>query len=395
PQLFKQLLMVGGVERYFQIARCFRDEDLRADRQPEFTQIDIEASFMERERLFAIMEGLMALLYGELLDCTLTVPFPRMPYDEAMDRFGTDKPDLRFAMELVDCSRPAGESEFKIFRAALEGGGTVRALRVPGGGGCSRRELDDLVALAVQYGAKGLAWLIREEGGWRSPIAKFFSPALLDEIGAICGAVPGDLLLFAAGERALCCDVLGRLRLHLAPAELPAEPHFLWVVDFPLFEQDPLEKRLSAAHHPFTAPLEQDRALLEKDPLAVRSQAYDLVLNGVELGSGSKRIHRRETQLQIFRLLGLSEAEAMAQFSFLLEAMEYGAPPHGGIALGLDRLVALFTGDDSIRQVIAFPKTAAGSCLLTGAPAAVAAQQLEELGLSVLKGALKDGGPDR
>ena len=395
PQLFKQLLMVGGVERYFQIARCFRDEDLRADRQPEFTQIDIEASFMERERLFAIMEGLMALLYGELLDCALTVPFPRMPYGEAMGRFGTDKPDLRFAMELVDCSGPAGESEFKIFRAALEGGGTVRALRVPGGGGYSRRELDDLVALAVQFGAKGLAWLIREEGGWRSPIAKFFSPALLDEIGALCGAVPGDLLLFAAGERALCCDVLGRLRLHLAPAELSAEPHFLWVVDFPLFVQDPLEKRLSAAHHPFTAPLEEDCTLLETDPLAVRSQAYDLVLNGVELGSGSKRIHRRETQLQIFRLLGLSEAEAMAQFSFLLEAMEYGAPPHGGIALGLDRLVALFTGDDSIRQVIAFPKTAAGSCLLTGAPAAVAAQQLEELGLSVFKGALKDGGPDR
>ncbi len=395
PQLFKQLLMVGGVERYFQIARCFRDEDLRADRQPEFTQIDIEASFMEREQLFSIMEGMMALLYGELLGRELVRPFPRLSHSEALSRFGTDKPDLRFGMELIDCSGPAAESEFKIFRGALEAGGTVRALRVPGKGGCSRRELDELVALAVGFGAKGLAWLIREKEGWRSPIAKFFSAPLLDQLGALTGAVPGDLLLFAAGDRASCCEILGRLRLHLAPEELPAEPHFLWVVDFPLFEQEPLERRLSSVHHPFTAPHEADRALLEKDPLAVRSQAYDLVLNGVELGSGSKRIHQRETQLQIFKLLGLSEAEAMEKFSFLLEAMEYGAPPHGGIALGLDRLVALFTGDESIRQVIAFPKTASGSCLMTGAPAAVAPQQLRELGLGVIKAASKDGGPDR
>ena len=255
-------------------------------------------------------------------------------------------------------------------------------------------ELDELVALAVGWGAGGLAWLIREEQGWRSPIAKFFSPALLEKIGELAGAVPGDLLLFAAGERSLCNEVLGRMRLHLAPESLPAEPHFLWVVDFPLFEYDPLEKRLTPAHHPFTAPREEDLPLLESEPLAVRSQAYDLVLNGVELGSGSNRIHRREIQWRIFRELGISEDEAMEKFSFLLEALEYGAPPHGGIALGLDRLVALFTGDESIRQVIAFPKTAAGSCLLTGAPAEVAPQQLQELGLSI-KSALKDGGPDR
>lgn len=394
PQLFKQLLMVGGVERYFQIARCFRDEDLRADRQPEFTQIDIEASFMERERLFAIMEGMMALLYSGLLGYELPRPFLRLTYREAMERYGTDKPDLRFGMELIDCSEPARESEFKVFRSALEAGGAVKALRALGKGGYSRRELDELVALAVGWGAGGLAWLIREEQGWRSPIAKFFSPALLEKIGELAGAVPGDLLLFAAGERSLCNEVLGRMRLHLAPESLPAEPHFLWVVDFPLFEYDPLEKRLTPAHHPFTAPREEDLPLLESEPLAVRSQAYDLVLNGVELGSGSNRIHRREIQWRIFRELGISEDEAMEKFSFLLEALEYGAPPHGGIALGLDRLVALFTGDESIRQVIAFPKTAAGSCLLTGAPAEVAPQQLQELGLSI-KSALKDGGPDR
>ena len=394
PQLFKQLLMAGGVERYFQIARCFRDEDLRADRQPEFTQIDIEASFLGRERLFAIIEGMMALLYSDLLGCSLSLPFSRLPYSEAMARYGSDKPDLRFGMELADLSEPARESEFKIFRAALEAGGTVKALRVPGGVGATRKELDDLVALAVGFGARGLAWMIRDAAGWRSPIAKFFSPDLLDRMGERTGAVPGDLLLFAAGDAALCSEVLGRLRLHLAPDNLPAEPHFLWVVDFPLFEYDPVEKRLDAAHHPFTAPLEEDLPLLESDPRAVRSQAYDLVLNGVELGSGSNRIHRRETQLRIFKMLGLSEAEAMEKFSFLLEAFEYGAPPHGGIALGLDRLVALFTGDDSIRQVIAFPKTAAGSCLLTGAPAPVAPQQLKELGITV-KSVLKGGGPDR
>jgi len=317
-----------------------------------------------------------------------------MTYREAMERFGSDKPDLRFGMELVDCSEPARESEFKIFRDALEKGGVVKALRVPGKGGASRKELDDLVKLAVAFGAGGLAWMARQEEGWRSPIAKFFSPALLDRIGELTEAAPGDLLLFAAGEAAVCHEVLGRLRLHLAPEELSPEPHFLWVVDFPLFEYDAAEKRLNAAHHPFTAPHEDDLHLLETEPLAVRSQAYDLVLNGVELGSGSTRIHRREVQMQVFNLLGLSEAEAMEKFSFLLEAFDYGLPPHGGIALGLDRLVAFFTGDESIRQVIAFPKTAAGSCLLTGAPAPVEPHQLQELGIAV-KSAAKDGGPAR
>jgi len=394
PQLFKQLLMAAGVQRYFQIARCFRDEDLRADRQPEFTQIDMEISFLGRERLFAIVEGMMACLFREILGRELALPFPRMTYREAMERFGSDKPDLRFGMELVDCSEPARESEFKIFRDALEKGGVVKALRVPGKGGASRKELDDLVKLAVAFGAGGLAWMARQEEGWRSPIAKFFSPALLDRIGELTEAAPGDLLLFAAGEAAVCHEVLGRLRLHLAPEELSPEPHFLWVVDFPLFEYDAAEKRLNAAHHPFTAPHEDDLHLLETEPLAVRSQAYDLVLNGVELGSGSTRIHRREVQMQVFNLLGLSEAEAMEKFSFLLEAFDYGLPPHGGIALGLDRLVAFFTGDESIRQVIAFPKTAAGSCLLTGAPAPVEPHQLQELGIAV-KSAAKDGGPAR
>ena len=394
PQLFKQLLMAGGIERYFQIARCFRDEDLRADRQPEFTQIDIEASFLGRERLFAVIEGMMARLYGELLGCPLALPFPRLPYSEAIARFGTDKPDLRFGMELADCSGPAGESDFKIFRAALESGGAVKALRVPGKGGATRRELDDLVALAVEFGARGLAWLIRNGEGWRSPITKYFSTHLLDRIGELTGTMPGDLLLFAAGDAAASSGVLGRLRLHLAPDSLSTEPHFLWVVDFPLFEYDPAEKRLDSAHHPFTAPHEKDLELMEEEPLAVRSQAYDLVLNGVELGSGSNRIHRREIQMRIFKMLGLSESEVMEKFSFLLEAFEYGTPPHGGIALGLDRLVALFTGDDSIRQVIAFPKTAAGSCLLTGAPAPVAPQQLQELGLAV-RSFSKDGGQNR
>lgn len=394
PQLFKQLLMAGGVERYFQIARCFRDEDLRADRQPEFTQIDIEASFLGRERLFAIIEGMMAALYSRLLGLDLTLPFPRLTHSDALDRFGSDKPDLRFGMELADCSAPAGESDFKVFRTALEGGGAVKALRVPGKGGASRKELDDLVALAMDFGAGGLAWMIREEKGWRSPIGKFFNPGLLDRIGELTGAVQGDLLLFAAGDRRAVSEILGRLRLHLAPAGLSSTPHFLWVVDFPLFDYDPLEKKLNSAHHPFTSPHEEDLPLLEKEPLAVRSQAYDLVLNGVELGSGSNRIHRRETQLRVFRMLGLSEAEAMEKFSFLLEAFEYGTPPHGGIALGLDRMVALFAGDDSIRQVIAFPKTASGSCLLTGAPAPVAPGQLQELGVTV-KSALKGGAPNR
>ncbi|HOB86620.1 MAG TPA: aspartate--tRNA ligase [Bacillota bacterium] len=383
PQLFKQLLMVAGVERYFQIARCFRDEDLRADRQPEFTQVDLEVSFVDQEDLFALLEGLMARLWKELHDYELPRPFPRLPYREAMERFGSDKPDLRFGMELADLSDLAGESEFRVFKSALEAGGVVKGLCVPGGGAFSRKQLDDLVALAVQLGARGLAWLIKEEEGWRSPIAKFFPEQLLERIGERLSAGKGDLLLFAAGPWESACRILGQLRLHLAPSELSPEPHFAWVVDFPLLEYNQEEKRYHSVNHPFTAPREEDLSLLEERPLEVRAQAYDLVLNGLEIGGGSIRIHRRPLQEKIFQLLGLSPEEAREKFGFLLEAFEFGAPPHGGLALGLDRLVAQLLGDDNIRQVIAFPKTAGASCLMTGAPAPVTPSQLQELHIAV------------
>lgn len=386
PQLFKQLLMVAGVERYFQLARCFRDEDLRADRQPEFTQIDIEASFISEDQLFEMVEGMMAALYREMAGAAPATPFPRLTYREAMERYGSDKPDLRFAMELADISELARSGSFKVFQAALEAGGVVKGLRVPGGGKLSRKELDDLTGLAGRFGAKGLAWMIREENGWRSPVAKFFEQGLLEAIGRQMQAQPGDLLLFVADNWATSCSVLGQLRLQLGRQDKPPEaPNFLWVVDFPLFEYSDEEEGYISTHHPFTAPCEEDLHRLAADPLSVRARAYDLVLNGVELGSGSIRIHRRELQEQIFRLLGLSFEETAGKFGFLLEAFEYGAPPHGGIALGLDRLVTMITGDDSIRQVIAFPKTAGGGCLLTGAPAPVEDRQLLELGISLKK----------
>ncbi len=385
PQLFKQLLMVSGIERYFQIARCFRDEDLRADRQPEFTQIDIETSFFGSENIYALLEGLMAILWKELHHVDLKRPFLRMPYREAMNRFGSDKPDLRFAMELVDIGDLAAQSSFKVFTGALASGGAVKGLRVPGGSRMSRKDLDDLTLLARQLGAKGLAWTFIEDEGWRSPISKFFEPGLLDQITARMDAETGDVLLFVADSWQTTCEVLGHLRNRLAPAEKAEEPHFLWVVDFPLFHFDDQEERYDSDHHPFTAPREEDLPLLESDPLAVRAQAYDLVLNGVEIGGGSIRIHDSATQAKIFKLLGLSEEETQEKFGFLLEALSYGAPPHGGLALGLDRMIALLSGDDSIRQVIPFPKTAAASCLMTGAPAGVDQKQLDELKLLLQK----------
>ena len=385
PQLFKQLLMVSGIERYFQIARCFRDEDLRADRQPEFTQIDIETSFFGSENIFALLEGLMALLWKDLHGVEVKLPFQRMPYKEAMNRFGSDKPDLRFAMELTAIDDLAERSEFKVFKAALEKGGSVKGLRVPGGAKMSRKDLDDLTLLARQLGAKGLAWTFIEEEGWRSPISKFFDAALLDEITKRMEAEPGDVLLFVADSWETTCQVLGHLRNRLAPAEKSADPHFLWVVDFPLFHYDKDEERYDSDHHPFTAPLADDLPILESDPLSVRAQAYDLVLNGVEIGGGSIRIHDSETQAKIFKLLGLSDEESREKFGFLLDALAYGAPPHGGLALGLDRMIALLSGDESIRQVIPFPKTAAASCLMTGAPAGVDEKQLDELKIAVQK----------
>ncbi len=385
PQLFKQLLMVSGVERYFQIVRCFRDEDLRADRQPEFTQVDIETSFFGPENLFALLEGLVALLWKEIHGIEIKRPFLRMPYREAMNRFGSDKPDLRFGMELLDLDDLAGTSDFKVFKSALETGGSVKGLRVKGGGRMSRKDLDDLTLLARQLGASGLAWVFVEENSWRSPISKFFSEQLIGDINNRMEAQPGDVLLFVADRWETTCQVLGHLRRHLAPEDISADPHFLWVVDFPLFHYNEDERRYDSDHHPFTAPRVEDMPVLQSDPLAVRAQAYDLVLDGVEIGGGSTRIHDSATQAEIFKLLGLSEEESIEKFGFLLEALSFGAPPHGGIALGLDRLVALLAGDDSIRQVIPFPKTAAASCLMTGAPASVDGGQLDELKIELQK----------
>ncbi|MDW7738695.1 MAG: aspartate--tRNA ligase [Bacillota bacterium] len=383
PQLFKQLLMVSGVERYFQVVRCFRDEDLRADRQPEFTQIDIETSFFGSENLFALIEGMISLLWKEILGVEVPRPFMRIPYTEAMNRFGSDKPDLRFGMELTDINDLAAESDFKVFKSALEDGGSVKGLCVPESKQFSRKDLDDLTLLARQLGAKGLAWVFVGEEGWRSPISKFFSDQLMSQITEAMKAKPGDLLLFVADQWETCCEVLGQLRNRLSPKEKPGEPHFLWVVDFPLFHYNDDEERYDSAHHPFTAPQADDLDLLDRDPLAVKAQAYDLVLNGVEIGGGSTRIHNNVVQSKIFKLLGLSEKESVEKFGFLLEALSYGAPPHGGIALGLDRMISLLTGDDSIRQVIPFPKTATASCLMTGAPSPVAEDQLEELKIAL------------
>jgi len=391
PQLFKQLLMVSGIERYFQVVRCFRDEDLRADRQPEFTQVDIETSFISTEQLFAITEGLMAALWREFHGIELKRPFLRMPYYQAMDRFGSDKPDLRYGMELVELNDLARKSEFKVFLSTLESGGSVKGLRVSGGvDHLSRKDLDDLTLLARQLGAGGLAWAYVEEEGWRSPISKFFTSSLVEEINLKMEASAGDVLLFMADKWETACEVLGHLRTRLAPEKVSEEPHFMWVIDFPLFHYNEEEQRYDSDHHPFTAPKDEDAHLLDSDPLSVRAQAYDLVLNGVEIGGGSTRIHNREEQSRIFSLLGLSEEESKEKFGFLLDALTYGAPPHGGIALGLDRLVALLSGDDSIREVIPFPKTAAASCLMTGAPAGVSEEQLEELGIEIKKSSEKE-----
>lgn len=382
PQLFKQVLMVAGVERYFQIVRCFRDEDLRADRQPEFTQLDVEMSFVSREEVMGVTEELLAHVFRTVLGVEIRVPFPRLSYKEAIERYGSDKPDLRFGLEIRDISDVVGKSQFKVFAEAVKKGGVVRGINATGCGNYSRRELDDLTRLAGAWGAKGLAWMVVEATGIRSPIAKFFSPEELENIKERMGARPGDLLLFVADAEETVAQVLGNLRLELATRLNLLDPEkfaFVWIVDFPLLEYSEEEGRYKAVHHPFTSPREEDLFLLESEPLRVRALAYDVVLNGVELGGGSIRIHRRDLQEKIFRLLGLSNEEAQEKFGFLLEAFEYGAPPHGGIALGLDRLVMLMGKRDTIRDVIAFPKTQSGTCLLTGAPGPVKPEQLKEL----------------
>lgn len=387
PQIFKQLLMVAGFERYYQIVRCFRDEDLRADRQPEFTQLDIETSFLNEARLFDIIERMMQLLFRELLEMSIPSPFPRLTYQESMARYGTDKPDIRFGLELVELTNLLGSTQFGVFKGALEAGGIVKAMKVENGERLSRKDLDELRDFAAIYGGKGVAYTrIRERGEWQSPIAKFLTPEERSAINEATNASAGDVVLFAADRPGIVNDVLGNLRNALA-AKLdeipPGSFSFLWITDFPMFEYDEEEGRYQAMHHPFTSPREEDLALIETNPAAVRARAYDLVLNGSEIGGGSMRIYRSDIQEKVFSALGIDQSQANEKFGFLLEALRYGAPPHGGVALGLDRIVALMTGSESIRDVIAFPKTQKAVCPLTGAPTPVAKEQLKELGLRI------------
>ncbi|MGQ9631243.1 MAG: aspartate--tRNA ligase [bacterium] len=386
PQLFKQLLMVSGFDRYFQIVRCFRDEDLRADRQPEFTQIDIEMSFVDEEDIFATVEGLVAHSLKEVLGLEVPIPFPRITYDSAMNRYGSDKPDVRFGMELLDISDIAAHCEFKVMRGAVERGGVVKGLRVPGGASFSRGEIDGCADFAKRFGAGGLAWIRISGGEAESPIVKFFSPGELREIIARMGAEDGDLLLFVADDWKIACESLGRLRLELG-SRLDmiddGEHRFIWVVDFPLLEYSPEEGRYVAMHHPFTSPKDEDLEFFGSDPGRIRSRAYDLVMDGIEIAGGSIRIHRRDLQDKMFEALGIGEDEAREKFGFLLEAFEYGAPPHGGIAFGFDRWVARLVGADTIRDVIAFPKTQSAICLMTNAPNRVSDGQLRELHIRV------------
>lgn len=387
PQMFKQLLMIAGFERYYQIARCFRDEDLRADRQPEFTQIDLEMSFVEAEDIMNLMEEMMIGLVKAITGREVPAPIPRISWAEAMLRYGSDKPDTRFGMEIVDVTDSVSQSQFRVFAAAIAAGGVVRGLNAKGcGAKFSRREIDNLVEEAEKYGAKGLIWINVGEGEIKSPIAKFLSEQETTAILRKLQAESGDLLLLVADAAPTAADVLGRLRLSLGKQLGLIDENrcdFIWVTDWPLFEYSEEEGRWVAAHHPFTAPHDEDLGILATDQKNVRAKAYDLVLNGIELGGGSIRISRKEVQMKMFEALGLSEAEVQEKFGFFLEAFEYGAPPHGGIAFGLDRLVMLLTGRDSIRDVIAFPKTTSAMDLMVGAPSAVSPQQLRELKLNL------------
>lgn len=388
PQIFKQILMISGFDKYYQIVRCFRDEDLRADRQPEFTQIDAEMSFVSAEDVIEVMEGLISRIFKEI-GVELKGPFKRLSYDAAVGRYGLDAPDTRFALELNDVTNIVAGSGFKVFKdAAAKEGGVVKVICVKGGAGFSRKDLDELTEVAATYGAKGLAWVKLTGEGWQSPIAKFLGDTEKEKITEAAGAGVGDLLLFGADTAFVANTALGRVRLEIGArlGLIPKEGFdFVWVTDFPMFEYDESERRHVAVHHPFTSPVDPDMDKLEKDPGSVRAKAYDLVLNGVEIGGGSIRIHRADVQAKVFELLGISKEEAEDRFGFLLEALRYGTPPHGGIAFGLDRILAVMTGVDSIRDVIAFPKTQKATCMMSDAPSTVDKKQLEELFIRVVK----------
>jgi len=390
PQLYKQILMIAGYDRYVQVARCFRDEDLRADRQPEFTQLDMEMSFVDADDVMAEIDGLVAEVAKDILNLDVSLPLPRMTYDEAMERFGHDAPDLRFGMELTDCTDLAAQCEFRVFRGVADSGGKVRGMNAPGGGKrYSRKDIDELTEFVKNdFGAKGLAWFrVEDDGSLFSPIAKNFEPALLTQLSQRLDASPGDLLLFVADAWETTCKALYGLRRRLG-AELklydPQQMHFSWVVEFPMFAFDPEENSWAAMHHPFTAPRPQDIGLLDSDPGRCRAQAYDLVINGSEAGGGTIRIHDDTVQSKVFGLLGLDEESAKDRFGFLLEALRYGAPPHGGIALGIDRWVMLLAGLDNIRDCIAFPKTQRAADLMTDAPNQVDRKQLDELSVRIV-----------
>ena len=386
PQLFKQLLMISGFDRYYQIVHCFRDEDLRADRQPEFTQIDMEMSFVGEEDIMAVAEGLIASVFREVGRAAPSPPFARMTYQEAMDRYGLDRPDTRFGLELCDISHIVAESGFNLFSNTVKKGGIVKALNAKGCAGFTRKEIDDFTDFVAVYRARGLAWIRVKEDEWQSPITKFFSEDEKKAMAARLDMQPGDLVFFGADQPGIVNESLGQLRNHLGKKLGLIDENayeFVWITDFPMFEYDETEKRYQALHHPFTAPAEKDLEKLASDPVGMRSRAYDLVLNGSEIGGGSIRIHQKDVQIRVLEALGMDRAEYEEKFGFLLSALDSGAPPHGGIAFGFDRLMTILCNTSSIREVIAFPKTQKGACLMTAAPASATAAQLGELGLKV------------
>ena len=392
PQQFKQILMVAGIERYFQIARCYRDEDLRADRQPEFTQVDIEMSFIDREDIYSLIEGMIKTVWKTALGMDIPTPIKRITFDEALNRYGIDKPDTRFAMELVDMTEDFRASTFKVFSGAIQAGGVVKALNAKGMAGATQGQIETMTEYAKGFGAKGLAYIKVENNEWKSPIVKFFSEAEKQALRTKLAIEEGDLILFAADQWLNACEILGKIRLYCAEVlkqqgKLVIDPmrfDFLWVIEFPLLSFDKEMNRWYSSHHPFTAPVEEDIPLLKTDPKKVRGQHYDIVVNGVELGGGSIRIHQPDVQKTIFEdILAISPEETQLRFGYMLEAFRYGAPPHGGIALGFDRMIAILSGTNSIRDVIAFPKTAKGTCLMTDSPSVVTARQLRDLHLEV------------